>query len=125
MSRYVSLKSLLDPLAYLILPALINGVGDNVVEVAGVDAANEEDFHVVLHGDQFRVVDTGLPGKLFAGGSDLQANGFEAQLRLALKRFRLAVAVVNNPMLIGLHSSLFASLSHICEDRTESTRQHM
>lgn len=115
-------KPFFDPLTYLPLPARIDGMRDNIIKIIGLDVANEEDLHVVLHSDQFRVVDTGFPCKPFAGGFDFQADGLEAQRRLAFKRSWLGTELVNNAMLCRFRSFLFAPLSNVCEDRAEVFR---
>ena len=45
-------RPFLQPLADLLCPALVNGSRDDVVEVLGIDVADEEDLDVVFHGDQ-------------------------------------------------------------------------
>lgn len=69
----------------LLSPALVDGGLYDLVEIFVVDVADEVHLYVVLHGDDFGVVDAGFSCKPFATGSDFHANGGKPQRRLAFQ----------------------------------------
>lgn len=116
-------RPLLHPLADLLCPALVDGGRDDVIEILGVYVADEEDLHVVFHGDQLRVVHARLARKPFAGGLYLQTDRPKTKPRLAFKQLRLGIVLVDDAVLGRFHSSLLAPLPDVCQDRTRGVYQ--
>lgn len=61
--KLITLASLLAGAPILALPAFVNGVED-IIPILGNDTADEEHPDVVLHRNQFRIVDSGFLGEL-------------------------------------------------------------
>jgi hypothetical protein len=100
--------------ALALLPALVDGILDEVV-VVGVDAPDEEHLPVVLDGDVLGVVDARLTCQPLALGVHLQPHRQHTQGRLVGHRTRLVRWAVHDAVLLGL-GTLLASLTPVRED---------
>lgn len=90
---------------HLLVPTIVDRVAD-MIEILSGNRANEKDLDIVLDGNQFRVVDPRLFGKLLALRVDVKSYGGESEFGFVLKKPRLLSCHIYDTMLGRSHTFL-------------------
>lgn len=110
----VAAARVIRPVRFLCIPALINSLlHDGPVIVK--NAAHEKHLHVVLDGDQLRIVDPRLLRDVLAG-IHLHTDRVEPEGRLVLQSDRLLAPLEHDAMVVWLNAVLQAPELSVRQD---------
>lgn len=99
-----------------LLPASVHGFGNNF-PVGSRDCANEEHLDIVFDRNKLGVVDPGLLRELLALYGNFHLSWSESKLWLATQKPSLLALFINDAVLFGFDTFLFAPFAAICENR--------
>lgn len=103
--------------AVFVIPAGVNCVSYHV-KIIWKNVPDEEHFHIMLNGDELRVVHPGFFGYLFVSRGDLYAHGIKTKRRLVFEQFRFDPFFDDDSVLFRLGPFLVTALPVVSQDWT-------